>query len=472
MSLYRYLLLTLSTRTLLILLLLTVLFGNLSYGSDRERHRTIIRSPEMRAQIESEPERAFRLNFERARQYRFPTHFQIAKASTTIELEYLKQRFAFGTWQDAERVLLVIDDAGRIVENIFQIYSNGEWVNDDRFVFIYEGAGQYPSIIIWQDWDQQESDWVNLEREFLTYDNQGREIEVITEEWDEDEWIPFERVELTYTDDGRMLEVRGYYWWFDEWDLDYRVLWVYDNGVLLRVDYDYWDGEEWFTESRTVYEYDEVGNNISQVYLWYDDFDDEWLSEIRYLYSYDNEGNQVESIFQYWDDEWINLMRTTYGYDSRGNSIEEIRYFWGGEDWMFSTRISNQYDPNDNLEMRLIEDWTGDDWRYVERYLFGDFDPTYVAVDDGLPRRFELMQNYPNPFNPSTTIRFSIPEQSGVTLTIYDVLGRKIAVLIDDELDAGTYEHVFDASHLASGLFLYQLRAGDRVETKRLMLLK
>jgi hypothetical protein len=102
------------------------------------------------------------------------------------------------------------------------------------------------------------------------------------------------------------------------------------------------------------------------------------------------------------------------------------------------------------------------------------FNPIWSSVDEAhFPAyTFRLLQNYPNPFNPSTTIRFAIPERSHVTLIVYDMLGRHIAMLVDDFLNPGAYSHVFDAGHLASGVYLYRLYARDHIETKRLTLLR
>lgn len=91
---------------------------------------------------------------------------------------------------------------------------------------------------------------------------------------------------------------------------------------------------------------------------------------------------------------------------------------------------------------------------------------------DYIPDRFYLEQNFPNPFNPATQIRFSIPELSMVTLTIYDLLGRKLETLISEELQAGVYTEHFDARNLPSGMYIYRLVAGSYVEQKRMMLLK
>ena len=99
-----------------------------------------------------------------------------------------------------------------------------------------------------------------------------------------------------------------------------------------------------------------------------------------------------------------------------------------------------------------------------------------VSVEDksleSIPRKFNLSQNYPNPFNPSTTIEFSIPQQSFVTLKVYDLLGREIASLVNKELQSGSYKTQFNASNLASGVYLYRLSADGFIQTKKLMLMK
>ena len=86
--------------------------------------------------------------------------------------------------------------------------------------------------------------------------------------------------------------------------------------------------------------------------------------------------------------------------------------------------------------------------------------------------QFELHQNYPNPFNPSTTIKWQQPGTGLVSLTIYDVLGREIATLFDEELIAGKHETVFDASRFSSGIYFYQLIVGEFIQTKKMILLK
>jgi hypothetical protein len=99
---------------------------------------------------------------------------------------------------------------------------------------------------------------------------------------------------------------------------------------------------------------------------------------------------------------------------------------------------------------------------------------TAVSVDEEtVPSEFYLDQNYPNPFNPSTTIRFGLNKEATVSLNIYDVLGKHVATLINNEYkSAGTHHVTLNASPLASGTYIYTLTAGNRVESKKMILIK
>jgi len=91
---------------------------------------------------------------------------------------------------------------------------------------------------------------------------------------------------------------------------------------------------------------------------------------------------------------------------------------------------------------------------------------------DNTPSDYNLSQNYPNPFNPSTSIQYAINNRQFVILKVYDVLGKEIVTLVNEEKSSGNYNIEFNASHLASGIYYYQLRAGAFVETKKMILLK
>ncbi|KAA0237922.1 MAG: T9SS type A sorting domain-containing protein [Ignavibacteriota bacterium] len=129
------------------------------------------------------------------------------------------------------------------------------------------------------------------------------------------------------------------------------------------------------------------------------------------------------------------------------------------------------------------------DFGYTEAYLKGCVindillgDTTVVSVEDEeipIATEFRLEQNYPNPFNPSTKIKYQIPatlnpSKGGtlVQLIVYDILGNQIATLVNEEKQSGVYEVEFDGSNLPSGIYFYQLRTGDIVQTKKMVYLK
>ena len=95
-----------------------------------------------------------------------------------------------------------------------------------------------------------------------------------------------------------------------------------------------------------------------------------------------------------------------------------------------------------------------------------------VEVNLNVPTEFSLQQNYPNPFNPSTKIKFSILKTSKVTIKIYDILGNEIETLVNEEKPTGTYEITWYAENLTSGVYFYQLRTGEFLETKKMILIK
>ena len=99
-------------------------------------------------------------------------------------------------------------------------------------------------------------------------------------------------------------------------------------------------------------------------------------------------------------------------------------------------------------------------------------EPVSTELPGDVPQELELAQNYPNPFNPSTVIRYSVPEQAHIRLTVYDMLGRELIVLVNEQKGPGTYDVNWDATDFSSGMYLYRLEAGTNSMTRRMTLIK
>jgi len=114
-----------------------------------------------------------------------------------------------------------------------------------------------------------------------------------------------------------------------------------------------------------------------------------------------------------------------------------------------------------------------DQWNFGENFVVHVIDePVNVEKEDQTPNGFVLYQNYPNPFNPTTTLSFVIGHQSFVELKVYDLLGREVATLVNEEKQPGTFQVEFSGAGLTSGIYFYKLIVGSFNETKKMVLLK
>lgn len=204
----------------------------------------------------------------------------------------------------------------------------------------------------------------------------------------------------------------------------------------------------------------------------------------------------LNGIFKFENDEWTQIGDNISGdpifdiishddhlyvggfFDTVGDESMRSPIYWNGTEWesagggingvmhsFVSTPrglfIGGSYQTAGNVPSRSLAKWITDE--------------EAVSIDEsfaGLPKQVRLNQNYPNPFNPATTISFDLPSASDVRLDIYDLLGRRVATLVNDHISAGSHEVRFDASALSSGLFIYRLNTADAVITRNMMLIK
>lgn len=100
-------------------------------------------------------------------------------------------------------------------------------------------------------------------------------------------------------------------------------------------------------------------------------------------------------------------------------------------------------------------------------------DPSAIFDDElYFPKKFHLWQNYPNPFNPSTTISYDIPENGHLKMSVYDIMGREVAILVNEYKRVGRYEVEWNASAFPSGVYMYRLQTSNFTDTKRLLFMK
>ncbi len=155
--------------------------------------------------------------------------------------------------------------------------------------------------------------------------------------------------------------------------------------------------------------------------------------------------------------------------DANGNKIWDRIYSTNNED--------RAYDIDQTSDNGFIV--TGM-WNYRSNLHYSDFilmrigpDATSVSSENPVtPQKFRLMQNYPNPFNPLTTIQFALPKASNVNITVFNIRGELVAILKNQKLPAGYHQVVFDATNVASGVYIYRIQAGEFHQVRKMMLIK
>ena len=168
---------------------------------------------------------------------------------------------------------------------------------------------------------------------------------------------------------------------------------------------------------------------------------------------------------------------STFSFTNTSNDAKDpegaiVAYRWDFGDGTSSNEASpvHNYSETGSYTITLtVSDNGGADAQITQQVTVNN---VVSLEDETKPEVFALLQNYPNPFNPSTSIQYTIAESSPVTLEVFNMLGQKVAELVNTTQAAGKYSVQFDAAGLSSGVYLYQLRAGNYFETRKMMLIK
>ncbi len=242
---------------------------------------------------------------------------------------------------------------------------------------------------------------------------------------------------------------------------------VMSNGYrYYRISPEYWFHDFMRADSAGIYCYDTVNKKEWLFYKYdlepaYNSYPNAEHLSISYQRNINDTSNYIQ-IYK-WADYKIFLF---------GDSVNVYSYFYntGLDDSRF-IEISPQYgfigiDQSDffgHYNLFLIG-------CSLSGKIYGELTST---GKDNLPLKgFALYQNYSNPFNPTTTIKYQIPKPGLVQLKVYDVLGREVTTLVNEEKSSGNYEVIFNGSKLASGVYYYQLKTGEYISTKKMILMK
>ena len=373
---------------------------------------------------------------------------------------------------------------------------NGVSEKLDRTLITYQtsGGSVFPESVTYQFWDSSEGEWVNQDRSNIAVENG-----VITggsyDEWDFDQWTEIERYTLEQVGDDIVETIFVYDSLSEEWvnDQQYiypgmtvetlyeefvKILNQIDDGTLLYLfdtlppynSYIWMDnGEtgEWIaTERQVTLEGTELENGATTATIlsMEENLGDpnEWVPYFQILIGYNDAAQPVAMSFfapseESQDGELVKSFGEFYTYNS--NDLIEIVEKYGLSDagGFFKINGADELSSSEEIIARAVLTWSG---------LSTSTEPSDT------PLTFSLKPAYPNPFNPSTVIPYEISNAADVKVEVFDMLGRRVATLIDGFKPAGNHTVRFDGSGLSSGIYMVRLSAAGNRQMRSISLIK
>jgi hypothetical protein len=382
-----------------------------------------------------------------------------------------------------------------VQSDTFYLWSIDHWEGNHRSTNTYSGARITSEVE--QDWDG--ASWVNASKTLTTYNVDGTANTATTQEWQTDHWENVSLMTFGYSG-GMTVTMLVQTWSGSAWVNSSRSTLTYSGGHLATTVTETWVSSAWVNAAKSLYTY--TGSNLTE-WIMQSWVSSAWVNSMRSTMTYNGSGDETQSIMYLWQGGvWAASSKYDYSYDGSGDEILSVYSMATGPTWLAmeadtskwssgkNTEIVHNhlvppsvfrsqftYDSNGNRTIDLGQDWSGSAWVNSDRAVYV-YQVLAVEVDNGrIPSVFELSQNYPNPFNPLTVIRYSLSRRSPVEITVFNLLGQEVKTLENSLQSAGVYETTWDGTNrtgekVASGIYFYRIKAGDNVQTRKMLLLK
>jgi len=386
-----------------------------------------------------------------------------------------------------------------VISDTFYTWSGASWVGSHRSTYTHSGTRITSEVE--QDWNV--ASWVNATQTLTTYNGDRTENTSTSQDWQTDHWVNASLTTFGYS--GGMLSTMLMQNWSGSAWVNYsRSTLTYSGGNVATIVSELYVSSAWVNSGKIMNTYG--GGHLTEwiTQSWATD-SLVWVNGTRTTMTYNGSGYETQSMMYSWQGgAWVTTSKFDYTYDGSGNEILNLSSTWAVAVWMIMeadtskwsggknteivhnhmfpypsvSRSQYTYDGNGNNTVELGQDLSGSVWVNSDRSVYVYQAALAVEVDNGrMPSVFELSQNYPNPFNPTTIIRYSLHRPSQVNITVFNLLGQEVKTLENGPQSAGVYETTWDGTNqtnerVASGIYFYRIKAGENIETRKMLLLK
>jgi hypothetical protein len=415
------------------------------------------------------------------------------------------------SWVTAEQSSASYDGSGRTTQCSWEQLVNGKPGSYVRYWYTYDSDGRLLSQVLGQRGYSAES----TSRESYIYDTEGNRISMLTEVMSTGGWVNSKRESSAYDASGHLVSRLDEQWSGSTWIGRDRFLFTYDEeGNTLTDTHEQYSEGDWLFKYRHTYAYDEQKNVVT-------DLLEGWqygrkLIAVLWVSTYDPGGRKLAASYNgIWSGQVVPRRDSIFTYDAGGRVLAQMYEERSGGQQVAGECYDFTYDMDGRLTSWLHRGWQNSNWMPLD-ITANMFSIPAIQVADGagnwcgytgaygvtltyriittgvenegrgIPAVSSLLQNYPNPFNAGTVIGYRVQparrtesSKAGagtgvgvVRLAVYDLLGREVAVLVDEKKAPGNYEVQFNASGLASGIYFYRLTAEGFIQTRKMQLLK
>ena len=367
----------------------------------------------------------------------------------------------------------------------------------------YEINGDVVTEFLIMEWDNGE--WVNMMKLDYGYDNNDFLIEMTSYIWQDEAWLKLGKTEYTNNSNGDPTEAHMYNWnaGTQEWTLTFRDTYTYNSsGLCTNLLEEMWMVTDWMNSSKEEYSYDGNGNMTESDSWTWDFMSSAWQNNTMYSYTYS--GNQLtEELSKTWQDnawvneyntfwtygggeyftevlkkkwetgQWVNFSHGTQTFNGSGTVDIYLEEKWENAAWVNDLKQLYTYDGDGHLTEILSQTWVSGAWENEMKFIYsitvGVNEPSMVNTSG-----FNLT-NSPNPFSSETTITFDLTENAFTQLEIFNLVGKKVASLLDAKLIKGNYSIAWDGKagsgkKLNPGVYLFRLNVNGASVVKKLTL--
>ncbi len=356
-----------------------------------------------------------------------------------------------------------------------------------KICVLYNSAGKISEIAFYQ---LENDNWLHFQKIEHTYDSLNRIIRKLNLSWT-GKWENFLLDEYQYNVGDTLESCIGYYWKENSWDFSYRYIKTFDLSwnitTIIREIY-----ENGFWRFSTKSSYQLAQDKLSQTHLSESWNGNSWEYSSLQTATYDNKQRMLSVLLQKWNgNSFEDFAKLDINYTDNFEETQVIRLFlnneWmnyessyykrDSEGWLLNAKYKMWVDNNrwiDSDGPLSIINPDGLEVHYISREINGFYsNPLAVNTQNNSKiNNFELLQNYPNPFNPTTTINYQINEKGFVNLKVYDIIGKEVAILVNETQNSGKYSVSFNASNLPSGVYIYSLRVNNFIKNNKMTLVK